>query len=97
MLHEAEHQAHWAEPAVANKDKLGFEERSTGLKQFVSETEDVPWSSALKRMRPFRRLRAPSVAREGQCWVDDKVSFYFILFSHVDSHLCELIAECPFK
>ncbi|CAK7303919.1 Ubiquitin carboxyl-terminal hydrolase isozyme L1 [Vulpes lagopus] len=37
-----------------------------------------------------------AVAQEGQCRVDDKVNFHFILFNNVDGHLYELDGRMPF-
>ena len=39
------------------------------------------------------------MAQEGQCWVDDKVNFHFILFNNVDGHVVqvyELDGRMPF-
>ncbi|XP_011843366.1 PREDICTED: ubiquitin carboxyl-terminal hydrolase isozyme L1 isoform X2 [Mandrillus leucophaeus] len=71
--------------AVANnQDKLGFEKMSP---------ED--------RAKCFEKNEAiqaahDAVAQEGQCRVDDKVNFHFILFNNVDGHLYELDGRMPF-
>ncbi|KAB0372628.1 hypothetical protein FD755_015381 [Muntiacus reevesi] len=70
-----------------NRDKLEFED-GTVLKQFLSETE---------KLSPEDRAKShDAVAQEGQCRVDDKVNFHFILFNNVDGHLYELDGRMPF-
>ncbi|XP_054579825.1 ubiquitin carboxyl-terminal hydrolase isozyme L1 isoform X1 [Eptesicus fuscus] len=84
--------------AVANnQDKLEFEDGSV-LKQFLSETEKL---SPEDRAKCFEKNEAiqtahDAVAQEGQCRVDDKVNFHFILFNNVDGHLYELDGRMPF-
>ncbi|KAG8516545.1 Ubiquitin carboxyl-terminal hydrolase isozyme L1 [Galemys pyrenaicus] len=78
--------------AVANnKDKLEFEDGSV-LKQFLSETEKLSPEDRAKCFEKNEAIQAAhdAVAQEGQCRVDDKVNFHFILFNNVDGHLYEL-------
>uniref|UniRef100_A0A8C5Y3W5 Ubiquitin carboxyl-terminal hydrolase n=1 Tax=Microcebus murinus TaxID=30608 RepID=A0A8C5Y3W5_MICMU len=78
--------------AVANnRDKLDFEDGSV-LKQFLSETEKMSPEDRAKCFEKNEAIQAAhdAVAQEGQCRVDDKVNFHFILFNNVDGHLYEL-------
>eukprot|EP00070_Physeter_catodon_P025101 XP_023988532.1 ubiquitin carboxyl-terminal hydrolase isozyme L1-like [Physeter catodon] len=78
--------------AVANnQDKLEFEDGSV-LKQFLSETEKLSPEDRAKCFEKNKAIQAAhdAVAQEGQCRVDDKVNFHFILFNDVDGHLYEL-------
>ncbi|XP_036099677.1 ubiquitin carboxyl-terminal hydrolase isozyme L1-like [Molossus molossus] len=82
--------------AVANnQDKLEFEDGSV-LRQFLSETELSPEDRA-KCFEKNEAIQAAhdAVAQEGQCRVDDKVNFHFILFNNVDGHLYELDGRMP--
>ncbi|EAW92982.1 ubiquitin carboxyl-terminal esterase L1 (ubiquitin thiolesterase), isoform CRA_d, partial [Homo sapiens] len=84
--------------AVANnQDKLGFEDGSV-LKQFLSETEKMSPEDRAKCFEKNEAIQAAhdAVAQEGQCRVDDKVNFHFILFNNVDGHLYELDGRMPF-
>ncbi|XP_054975474.1 ubiquitin carboxyl-terminal hydrolase isozyme L1-like [Sorex araneus] len=80
-----------------NRDKLEFNDGSI-LKQLLSEMEKL---SPQDRATCFEKNEAiqaahDAVAQEGQCRVDDKVNFHFILFNNVDGHLCELDGLIPF-
>uniref|UniRef100_A0A2K6SBL1 Ubiquitin carboxyl-terminal hydrolase n=1 Tax=Saimiri boliviensis boliviensis TaxID=39432 RepID=A0A2K6SBL1_SAIBB len=83
--------------AVANNQvKLGSEDGSV-LKQFLSETEKL----SPDRAKCFGKNEAiqaahDAVAQEGQCRVDGKVNFHFILFNNRDGHLYELDGRMPF-
>ncbi|XP_053433658.1 ubiquitin carboxyl-terminal hydrolase isozyme L1 isoform X1 [Nycticebus coucang] len=84
--------------AVANnQDKLEFEDGSV-LKQFLSETEKMSPEDRAKCFEKNEAIQAAhdAVAQEGQCRVDDKVNFHFILFNNVDGHLYELDGRMPF-
>uniref|UniRef100_A0ABI7ZR84 Ubiquitin carboxyl-terminal hydrolase n=3 Tax=Felidae TaxID=9681 RepID=A0ABI7ZR84_FELCA len=84
--------------AVANnQDKLEFEDGSV-LKQFLSETEKLSPEDRAKCFEKNEAIQAAhdAVAQEGQCRVDDKVNFHFILFNNVDGHLYELDGRMPF-
>ncbi|XP_075853873.1 ubiquitin carboxyl-terminal hydrolase isozyme L1 isoform X2 [Microcebus murinus] len=84
--------------AVANnRDKLDFEDGSV-LKQFLSETEKMSPEDRAKCFEKNEAIQAAhdAVAQEGQCLVDDKVNFHFILFNNVDGHLYELDGRMPF-
>ncbi|XP_076992842.1 ubiquitin carboxyl-terminal hydrolase isozyme L1 isoform X2 [Tamandua tetradactyla] len=84
--------------AVANnQDKLDFEDGSV-LKQFLSETEKMSPEDRAKCFEKNEAIQAAhdAVAQEGQCRVDDKVNFHFILFNNVDGHLYELDGRMPF-
>uniref|UniRef100_H0XMA2 Ubiquitin carboxyl-terminal hydrolase n=1 Tax=Otolemur garnettii TaxID=30611 RepID=H0XMA2_OTOGA len=84
--------------AVANnRDKLEFEDGSV-LKQFLSETEKMSPEDRAKCFEKNEAIQAAhdAVAQEGQCRVDDKVNFHFILFNNVDGHLYELDGRMPF-
>ncbi|KAM9678563.1 LOW QUALITY PROTEIN: ubiquitin carboxyl-terminal hydrolase isozyme L1 [Trichechus inunguis] len=84
--------------AVANnQDKLEFENGSV-LKQFLSETEKMSPEDRAKCFEKNEAIQAAhdAVALEGQCRVDDKVNFHFILFNNVDGHLYELDGRMPF-
>ncbi|KAB0368280.1 hypothetical protein FD755_020046 [Muntiacus reevesi] len=84
--------------AVANnRDKLEFEDGSV-LKQFLSETEKLSPEDRAKCFEKNEAIQAAhdAVAQEGQCRVDDKVNFHFILFNNVDGHLYELDGRMPF-
>ncbi|XP_059779096.1 ubiquitin carboxyl-terminal hydrolase isozyme L1 isoform X1 [Balaenoptera ricei] len=84
--------------AVANnQDKLEFEDGSV-LKQFLSETEKLSPEDRAKYFEKNEAIQAAhdAVAQEGQCRVDDKVNFHFILFNNVDGHLYELDGRMPF-
>ncbi|XP_004703399.2 ubiquitin carboxyl-terminal hydrolase isozyme L1, partial [Echinops telfairi] len=84
--------------AVANnQDKLAFENGSV-LKQFLSETEKMSPEDRAKCFEKNEAIQAAhdAVAQEGQCRVDDKVNFHFILFNNVEGHLYELDGRMPF-
>ncbi|XP_048640354.1 ubiquitin carboxyl-terminal hydrolase isozyme L1 isoform X1 [Marmota marmota marmota] len=96
--------------AVANnQDKLEFVleieprvlhmiEDGSVLKQFLSETEKMSPEDRAKCFEKNEAIQAAhdAVAQEGQCRVDDKVNFHFILFNNVDGHLYELDGRMPF-
>ncbi|XP_058526372.1 ubiquitin carboxyl-terminal hydrolase isozyme L1 [Ochotona princeps] len=84
--------------AVANnQDKMEFEDGSV-LKQFLSETEKMSPEDRAKCFEKNEAIQAAhdAVAQEGQCRVDDKVNFHFIMFNNVDGHLYELDGRMPF-
>lgn len=84
--------------AVANnQDKLEFDDGSV-LRQFLSETEKLSPEDRAKCFEKNEAIQAAhdAVAQEGQCRVDDKVNFHFILFNNVDGHLYELDGRMPF-
>ncbi|CAK7310669.1 Ubiquitin carboxyl-terminal hydrolase isozyme L1 [Vulpes lagopus] len=67
-------------------------------KCFSSETEKLSPEDRAKCFEKNEAIQAAhdAVAQEGQCRVDDKVNFHFILFNNVDGHLYELDGRMPF-
>ncbi|XP_053138799.1 ubiquitin carboxyl-terminal hydrolase isozyme L1-like [Hemicordylus capensis] len=84
--------------AVANnQDKILFDEGSV-LKEFLSATANLSPDERAKRLENNKAIQEAhnAVAEEGQCRVEDKVNFHFILFASVDGHLYELDGRMPF-
>ncbi|XP_053314380.1 ubiquitin carboxyl-terminal hydrolase isozyme L1 [Spea bombifrons] len=83
--------------AVANnKDKLKFAEKSA-LKDFLEESAALSPEERAKLLEKNEAIQSAhnSVAAEGQCRVNEDVSFHFILFTAVDGHLYELDGRIP--
>lgn len=84
--------------AVANnQEKILFDEGSS-LKEFLIATADLSPDERAKRLDNNKAIQDAhnAVAQEGQCRVEDKVNFHFILFTNVDGHLYELDGRMPF-
>ncbi|XP_069057963.1 ubiquitin carboxyl-terminal hydrolase isozyme L1 [Pleurodeles waltl] len=84
--------------AVANnREKLSFGEGSV-LEKFLTETADLTPEEKAQQLELNKAIQAAhdGIAEEGQCQVDDKVNYHFILFTCVDDNLFELDGRMPF-
>ncbi|XP_069487851.1 ubiquitin carboxyl-terminal hydrolase isozyme L1 [Ambystoma mexicanum] len=84
--------------AVANnRDKLSFGEGSA-LEKFLLDTADLSPEQRAEHLESNKAIQAAhdGIADEGQCRVDDKVNYHFILLTHVDGNLYELDGRMPF-